>query len=159
MPALLISTLTGPSAVSALSIAFPIEATSVTSICTATARPPCARISSSRLFNLAVWRAASTTAAPCADRTRANCRPKPWDAPVMSTISLLTSNKSDMASSPDITGFIDTDDFHDHKLDLLTNNAILQQAQVGHEPLRCRGLYRIDYRRGHRLQCRIAAQG
>ena len=40
MPALLISTLTGPSAASALSIALPIEAVSVTSICTATARPP-----------------------------------------------------------------------------------------------------------------------
>ena len=36
------STLTGPSAASAASIAFPIEAVSVTSICTATARPPLA---------------------------------------------------------------------------------------------------------------------
>src|ERR1700687_4924662 len=58
MPALLMSTLTGPSAASAPSIAFAIEAVSVTSICTATARPPWAKISSSRLLSLAVWRGA-----------------------------------------------------------------------------------------------------
>ena len=99
MPALLMSTLTGPSAASALSIALPIEAISVTSICTATARPPLPRISSSRLFSLAVCRAASTTAAPCAESTRANCRPSPCEAPVTRMISLLTSNKPDMSSS------------------------------------------------------------
>ena len=96
MPALLMSTLIGPSAASALSIALPIEAMSVTSICTATARPPLPRISSSRLFSLAVWRAASTTAAPCAESTRANCRPSPCEAPVTRMISLLTSNRPDM---------------------------------------------------------------
>src|ERR1700722_755553 len=163
MPALLISTLTGPSAASALSIAFPIEAVSVTSICTATARPPRPRISSSRLFSFAVWRAASATAAPWADRTRANCRPKPWDAPVTRMISLLTSNRSDMnrsdmASAPQIHGIIDTDDFHDHKPDLLTNNGNPRQARVSDEQLRRRDLYRIDHCHDRRIQSRIAAQ-
>src|SRR5882672_7682879 len=120
MPALLMSTLTGPSAASAASIAVAIEAVSVTSICTAMARPPFAKISSSRLFSLAVWRAASTTAAPCADSTRANCRPSPCDAPVTRMVSLLTSNRPAMTISLSDSVIIDTDDFRDRKPDLFT---------------------------------------
>jgi hypothetical protein len=41
-------------------------------------------------------RAASTTAAPCADYTRANCRPSPREALMMRMISLPASNRSDM---------------------------------------------------------------
>src|ERR1700680_1490292 len=159
MPALLTSTLTGPSAASALSIAFPIEAVSVTSICTATARPPCPRISSSRLFSLAVWRAASTTAAPCADKTRANCRPSPCEAPVTRMISLLTSNKPGMTNSAKICQFIDTDDFHDRKPDSFTNIPTSNRRRiVVHEQFRCRGLCRIAGCSRPRLICRIAAQ-
>src|SRR5229473_5733393 len=123
MPALLMSTLTGPSTASALSIALAIEAVSVTSICTAAARPPWPRISSSRLLSLAVCRAASATAAPCADSTRANCRPSPCEAPVTRMISLLTSNRSGMTNSARLArGRIDTDDFHDRKPVWLTKS-------------------------------------
>src|SRR3982074_2706807 len=161
MPALLMSTLIAPSAASALSIAFPIEARSVTSICIATARPPCPLISSSRLFSLVVWRAANTTAAPCADKTRANCRPSPCEAPVTRMISLLTSNMSGRAgsvpqSSPRI---IDTDDFRDRKPDSLTTpDPQDRPGIVVHEQFRCGALSRIDCRCRHRLQCRLAAQ-
>src|ERR1700737_261002 len=160
MPALLMSTLTGPSAASALSIAFAIEAASVTSICTATARPPWPKISSSRLLSLAVWRAASATAAPCADNTRANCRPSPCEAPVTRMISLLTSNRPGMTNSARLArGRIDTDDFRDRKPDLLTkSNARNRLGILVHEQFRRRRLSRIGYRCYHRLQCRIAAQ-
>src|ERR1700738_556452 len=159
MPALLMSTLTGPSAASALSIAFAIEAVSVTSICTATARPPRPEISSSRLFSLAVWRAASTTAAPCADKTRANCRPRPCDAPVTRMISLLTSNRPGMTNSAKLYEFIDTDEFHDRKPDSFTNIPTSNRRRmVVHERFRCRGFRWIARRGRHRLQCRIAAQ-
>ena len=71
----------------------------MTSIRTVAARPPAAVISASRLFSLSTWRAASATAAPWADSTRANCRPSPCEAPVMRMVSLLTSNMPDMTNS------------------------------------------------------------
>ena len=55
-----------------------------------------------RLSSLPVWRAASTTAASCEASSRAKCRPSPCEAPVTSTTSFETSNRSAMAH----TGFV-----------------------------------------------------
>src|SRR3569833_3142621 len=158
MPALLISTVTGPSAASAASLAFAMEALLLTSISTAAARPPLALISSSSALSLPTCRAASATAAPCAASTRANCRPRPWLAPVMRMVSALMSNRSDMlVSSPDLFQLIDTDDLKHGKPHLITGRT-LQLQRPSHEQLRSRHLLRTGDRRLQRLQYRAVAQ-
>src|SRR5579871_2116143 len=160
MPALLIKTVIGPSAASAASIALTIDAPSVTSIATAAARPPLAVISSSNPFSLPVWRAASATAAPCADSTRANWRPSPCEAPVIRMISLLTSNRPGMTNSAGSMTRIDTDDFPDRKPDSFTNIQTRgnKPGAVSHEQFRCRGLPRAGRCDDDGLQRRAPAQ-
>ena len=71
-----------PISVSACATAARMLAGSVTSSPTTCASPPSPSISARSVFRRSMRRAASTTPAPEAASTRANCAPRPLDAPV-----------------------------------------------------------------------------
>ncbi len=91
-PALLMSTVTVPNAVSAASKARVIAARSVTSAAIATALPPPCSILSLTAASRSARRAISATDAPAAASTSAKRTPSPLDAPVTSATWPVRSN-------------------------------------------------------------------
>jgi hypothetical protein len=71
-----------PISVSAWATAAQMLSGSVTSSSTKCASPPSASISARSVFSRSTRRAASTTPAPARARVRANCAPRPLEAPV-----------------------------------------------------------------------------
>ena len=71
-----------PTSVSAWATADLMLSMSVTSSCTTCASPPSASIWARRSLSFSTRRLARTTAAPARDSARANCAPRPLDAPV-----------------------------------------------------------------------------